>query len=254
MVTKDPAVSMRKMREQAIELCQKRVVADESEDLVGGWTVLSPHMSGSLTAQPFEEVVLLLTDAALYLCRFDWNLDKVSSFERVELGHVEKIRFGAYIVSTISATQMDEVKNVGLTVTYRPGCNDVMRLNTRSLSSLPSRPRRDPKGGRSPPTGLASLLGGRANAPAARTIALKALYSQSSLAEPEGGPRPTEIQQVVAICAEIERLVLHAKPAFPGTKPETIIEKGDVISLAEARRSTGLLEHLGHSIKRMVWA
>src|SRR4051794_11252133 len=82
MMTKDPAVSMTKMREQAIELCQQRVVADEAEEFVGGWTMLTPRVPDTVkttTAQPLEEAVLLLTDAALYLCRFDWNLDKVRS-------------------------------------------------------------------------------------------------------------------------------------------------------------------------------
>ena len=107
MMTKDPAVSMQNMRQQAIELCQKRVVADEAEEFIGGWTFLSPTTPDTIRAAVFEEVVLLLTDAALYLCRFDWNLDKVSSFERVDLAHVQKIKFGTYITSTISAAQID---------------------------------------------------------------------------------------------------------------------------------------------------
>ncbi|KAG7147038.1 Phosphatidylinositide phosphatase SAC2 like protein [Verticillium longisporum] len=36
MMTKDPAMSMLKMRESAIELCQKRVISDQKEDFVGG--------------------------------------------------------------------------------------------------------------------------------------------------------------------------------------------------------------------------
>lgn len=137
MMTKDPAMSMQKMREQAIDLCQRRVVADESEEFIGGWTLIAPHDADiSLVTPPFEEVVLLLTDAALYLCRFDWNLDKLSSFERVELSHIDKITMGTYIVSTVSPMQMDEGRNVGFAVYYHPGRDDVMRINTRSLSSM----------------------------------------------------------------------------------------------------------------------
>ena len=264
MMTKDPAVSMLRMREQAIELCQKRVIENESEELVGAWTMLSPPLSDTLTTQPFEEVVLLLTDAAVYLCRFDWNLDKVSSFERVELAHVEHLKFGTYITSTISSTQTDEIKNVGLVITYRPGSRDVLRVNTRSLSSLASRVRTAGPGG--PAAGLASLLsrasggGGKPSAePEQKRIALKALYAHTSIAETGGesaAPQAklTEIQLVVSICAEIERLALLSKPRFAGSERESLIEGGDIVSLAEARKSTGLLEHLGHSIKKMVWA
>lgn len=252
MMTKDPAVSMQKMREQAIELCQRRVVADESEEFIGGWTMLSPHVSDSLTTQPFEEVVLMLTDKALYLCRFDWNLDKVSSFERVELAHIKKIRFGTYIISTNSQAQMDENKNVGLLVSYGPGTNDDVRFNTRSLTSLTAKAR-----AKAPTSGIAGFLGRRNNEPATeKKMAFKALSSQSARAGVgTDTAKLSEIQQVVTICAEIERLALQTKPDPKGTDPpSTLIEKGDIISLADAKKNTGLLEQLGYSIKKMVWA
>ena len=65
--SEDPAVSMHKMRQQAIDVCQKLVIADESEELVGGWTLLTPHISSTIKSTPFEEIVLLLTNAALYV-------------------------------------------------------------------------------------------------------------------------------------------------------------------------------------------
>ena len=48
MMTKDPAVSMQRMREQAIETSQKIAIEDPaSEDFIGGWTLLSPRASSS---------------------------------------------------------------------------------------------------------------------------------------------------------------------------------------------------------------
>jgi hypothetical protein len=275
MMTQDPAVSTQRMREQAIELCQKRVVADESEEFIGGWSMLAPSVPNSVKAQTFDEAVLLLTDAALYLCRFDWNLDKVSSFERVELAHVQNIRFGTYITSTISPAQVDELRNVGLVISYKPGSNDITRINTRSLSSVSSalKARADTESAMAdvPTLGFAGLLNRRPQPTPPRKIALKALYAATSIADPaskegvrssagggdDAGPaRLTEIQQVVSIAAEIERLAVMSQPRFAGGKPEDrgLVEKGDIISLAEARRSTGLLEQLGHSIKKLVWA
>ena len=257
MMIKDPAVSMQNMRQQAIEMCQKRVVADESEEFIGGWTFLTPTVPDTVRSATFEEVVLLLTDTALYLCRFDWNLDKISSFERVDLAHIQKIKFGTYITSTISTAQIDDMRNVGLVVEYKPGSTDVTRVNTRSLSSM---------SGTTQATGIAGFFA--RNAPAAvtpsRRIALKALHSQTSVADPmtasqrdEPGAitKMTEIQQVVVIAAEIERLALQSQPRPAGGKEEaSLIEKGDIISLAEAKKNTTLLEQLGHSIKKLVWA
>ncbi|KAK3326493.1 SacI homology domain-containing protein [Apodospora peruviana] len=313
MMTKDPAVSVMKMREQAIELCQKRVVADESEEFIGGWTLLTPTVPDTIRSASFEEVVLLLTDVALYLCRFDWNLDKVSSFERVDLAHLQKIKFGTYITSTISPAQVDEMRNVGLVIEYKPGSTDVTRINTRSLSSswqsrsqatreqdaveaeeadkspdkveptqssstsaatAPAAETPAPtsaKPAAAPPTGITGFLTRRVvglpQATPARKIALKALYSQTSAADPAAAEvakkdepgavtRLTEIQEVIVIAAEIERLAIQKQSRLAGKKPEeaNLIEKGDIISLADAKKNTGLLEQLGHSIKKMVWA
>ncbi|KAK2045422.1 hypothetical protein LZ31DRAFT_464476 [Colletotrichum somersetense] len=260
MMTKDPAVSMLKMREQAIELSQKRVISDESEEFMGGWVLFSPHQSDTLRAMPFEEVVLLLTDAALYLCRFDWNMDKVSSFERIDLANIVGIKFGTYIISTVSPSQTDEMKNVGFVVSYQPGKTDVKRTNTRTFSNLgtskakadhsnPSEQEQQPK------SALSSLLGGgRSQAPPIRKIAFKAPYSQSSAAVTGEEPKLSEIQQVVSICAEIERLAFLSQPGKEKPDTESIIEKGDIISVEEARQSTGLLDHISYSLKRLVWA
>lgn len=262
MMTKDPAVSVQKMRDQAIELCQKRVVSDDKEEFIGGWTFLSPAVTDSITASPFPEVVFLLTDTAMYLCRFDWNLDKVSSFYRVELSHVQHVKHGVYITSTISKTQTDEDKNVGLVITYKPGSSDYRRVNTRSLASV--------KNGQADNNNTSSLVQNRltgmlnrsvnnsnnkaAAAPETKKIALKAPYTNSALAAPSG--TMSEKQLVNTVSQEIERLALLNQPAS-GTaeaKREGILEEGDIVSLAEAKRNVGILETLGYNLKKLVWA
>lgn len=255
MMTKDPAISITKMREQAIELCQKRVVADAREEFLGGWALLSPNVSDTIKTLPMEEVVLLLTDAALYLCRFDWNMDKVSSFERVNLANVTGIKLGTYITSTISPFHADPSRNVGFVILYQPGKNDVKRTNTRTFSSLgdfaPNKEAEDDKEKR--PLSFAGLFSPGSKAPPVRKLAFKAPYIDSSTAV-SGSPQQSEMQQVVNICAEIERLALESRLHKSGEEKKEIIEKGDIISLEEAKKNTGLLEQLGHSIKKLVWA
>ena len=273
MMTKDPAVSIQKMRDQAIELCQKRVVEDAQEEFIGGWTFLTPAVTNSVTGTPLQEAVFLLTDTAIYLCRFDWNLDKVSSFDRADLSHVQSIKSGTYITSTVSASQTDESKNVGLVIVYKPGSNDYRRVNTRSLSSTkdsgPDSAADDTQAskateapGSSPvQSRLTGLLGRKGGAAPAETkkIALKAPYTNSSLADRRGkadASRMTESQLVAAVAHEIERLAFLNQPVS-GTaeaKRESIIEEGDIVSLAEAKRNVGIFETLGYNLKRLVWA
>lgn len=273
MMTKDPAVSIQKMRDQAIELCQKRVVEDAKEEFIGGWTFLSPAVTNSIIGAPIQEVVLLLTDTAIYLCRFDWNLEKVSSFDRVDLSHVQSIKTGTYITSTVSATQTDESKNIGLIVVYKPGSNDYRRVNTRSLSSTKDNgsdpPADDTQAAKAKDSyssapvqsRLTGLLGRKSAGATEETkkIALKAPYTNSSLADRGGkadASRMTEIQLVAAVAHEIERLAFLNQPVS-GTaeaKRESIIEEGDIVSLAEAKRNVGIFETLGYNLKRLVWA
>lgn len=266
MMTKDPAVNIQRMRDQAIELCQKRVVEDSKEEFIGGWIFLSPTATDRISGTVLQEVVFLLTDTAMYFCRFDWNLDKVSSFDRVLLSHVEHIKHGTYITSTQTTAQTDESKNIGLVITYKPGSNDYQRINTRSLTS-----RKNSRAGSddsqssasTSPVVQAKLTGllGRGKGPAApetRKIALKAPYSRSAAVADtsSGGPRMSEAQLAASVSHEIERLAFLNQPVS-GTaeqKRESIVEEGDVVGLAEARKNVGIFETLGYSLKRLVWA
>ncbi|KAF4457714.1 hypothetical protein F53441_408 [Fusarium austroafricanum] len=261
MMTKDPAVSATKMRELAVELCQKRVIADEKEEFHGGWVLLSPTTPNAIKSWPLEEVVLLLTDTALYSCRFDWKSDKVSSFERVELDSITGIKYGTYITSTISLSHIDEIKNAGFVVAYSPGKSDIRRTNTRTFSS------RDEMAGKENPVeqkdagipaSFANLVASKSASPSSPSVCrlvFKATNVDSSVAIfGDDGPKQTETQQVSTICGDIERLALERQLEHPGEERKGLVEAGPIISLDEARKNTGLLEQLGHSLKKMVWA
>ena len=256
MMTKDPAVSISKLREQAIELCQRRVVADEKEEFHGGWALLSPREPDSVRALPMEEVVLLLTDAALYLCRLDWNMDKVSSFERINLDTLTGIKVGTYITSTVSTSQADESRNVGFIVAYQPGKNNVQRTNTRTLSTRGDlNPMSDnSKAGISTgrPLSFIGYFSGSEKPAVVHRLAFKAPYVDSSVTA-GASPQQSETQLVNTICEEVERLALESRLYKAGEERQSIIEKGDIISLEEAKRNTGLLEQLGHSIRKLIW-
>lgn len=253
----DPAVSAKKLRQQAIETCQKLVVADQDEESIGGWTILMPNTPNTIKTMPFEESVLLLTDAALYACKFDWNMEKVSSFERVDLQHVVGIKYGTYITSTLSPSQADEKTNVGFIVTYQAGSNDIVRVNTRSLSTLQPQDEEEPLDPAFPPSQLTSFASflSKTTSPAhpPRILAVKALSSRTAVADGSES-HLSEIEFVKSVCSEIERMVLIGRVVEVGTEQKELLESGDIISLVDAKKSTGLLEHLGHSIKKLVWA
>ena len=246
MMSRDPGVSMQKVRANAIETSSKIVIADQSEDLIGGWTLLSPHEQN--TVKTFlEEMILLITDKAIYRVNFDFNMEKVASFERIDLRSITGIIRGAYITSTLTAAQVDESRNVGLVIKYRPGKEDYARVNTRSLSSTVDLDDIEDAGVEvdvcrgSNEEELSNL----------RILAFKALPARSSLTGVEGEERDKMSEKAVVntICDEVQRAALGDYRVVSG-----FVEDKDIISLQEARKNTGLLAQVGYSLKKMVWA
>jgi hypothetical protein len=244
---RDPAMSMAKVRANAVDTSSKIVIADQSESLVGGWTLISPREPNTVRTNPFEEICLLVTDVALYRVNFDWNVEKVSSFERVDLRSVVGIIKGTYITSTLTATQTDPESNVGFVVKYKPGKEDVARVNTRSLSSAVGL-----DGSKACDLESASKQSSKkSDESGIKVVAFKALPARDSFTSMEGQETQTmnEKELINSICEEIRRGALGENK---GTTD--FMEDREIISLAEAKKSTGLIEQWGHSIKKMVWA
>jgi hypothetical protein len=250
MMSVDPGISIKNVRETAIENCAKQVVQDESEDLIHGWTMMTPAQANSLRTLPFEEAVVLLTDTALYCCRFDWTTEKLRSFEKADLRSISKIRYGTYVTSTFTERQTNEELNTGLVVLYQPGKESIIRTNTRSLQNYvaprSSQPENRVDGG----IGILSWLA-PSSSPSSRTMALKVIPGMES----EGSERnKQETPMAVAenIASEIRRAI--AGPSIEKEQgKDNLVEHDSIISLAEAKKRTGYLEQLGHSIKKLVW-
>lgn len=287
MMTRDPSFDVSKVREAAIDTCTRIVLEDpETEDFFAGWTLSCPSVPDTLRSLPFEECILLLTDKALYFCRFDWSTEKVGSFERVGLEEIEGVRYGAYITSTLGPSHMNERENVGFVVRYRPTEKAMVRTNTRSLANEKSVEEADEvhveevalqaEEVAAPPavektaetTKMEKTIKKKDETGSTRILAFKALPPASSARKEEDdtkdGGDMLSIDLVKHICHEIARLATaaaekEAESAAGGDTTDDMdkgwaVERQDVISLAEAKRSTGYLESLGYSLKKLVWA
>lgn len=252
----DPGISIAKLRQNAIETCSRLVVDDQTEELVGGWAMLSPRQPNTLRTFPFEETVLLLTDAALYSCRFDWNTDKVLSFERIKLSSIRHINHGTYITSVLTDAQTDEQHNVGMVIVYQASELDAFRVNTRSLQSSFSQDLQDTSE-KKEEWNLYSWLSGTKRT-SMRLMAFKALASSSSVTVNNNTSSETAISERVAIrsiCEEIERAIKAEQTMKDGGESgRSVIEEKEIISLAEAKKRTGYLEQLVYDVKKLVWA
>lgn len=208
---------------------------------------MSPQEQNTVRTFPFDECVLLITDAAIYRVKFDWNVEKVSSFERVDMRSVTGIMKGTYITSTLAATQSDSERNVGFVIRYKPGKEDIARVNTRSLSSAVDLD--DSQS--STAEGASSQSSKKVGTSDLKVLAFKALPARDSFTSMEGhGAQAMSEKEVINnICEEIRSAALGENSDAMG-----FVEDGAIISLEEARKSTGLIEQWGHSLKKMVWA
>ncbi|KAJ4320411.1 hypothetical protein N0V94_003382 [Neodidymelliopsis sp. IMI 364377] len=255
MKNNDYFIDVRKVRQQAIERCASRVIEDQDEDLIHGWTLSVPTSSNHVKTATFEEAVLLLTEKALYFCRLDWGTEKVKEFERIALENVQGLMKGVYITSTLAQRHVDAEKNVGFVIRYRAdAAGEVVRRNTRALDSgaATDEQKKDEK---------------QTKAEEGRFLAFKALPPRTNVpASSDGGQEKAENEGEVVeeICGEVVRIANKAKKATPAAVVEDAgsenaqdrtlqIEEKDIISLADAKKSTGYLEQIGYSLKKLVW-
>ncbi|KAJ5388482.1 hypothetical protein N7509_011023 [Penicillium cosmopolitanum] len=254
--TTDPGISVGKIRQNAIDTSCKIVISSPSEELLGGWAMLTPREPNTLRTLPFEESVLLLTDAAVYSCRFDWETDKVLSFERIDLRSISRIHYGTYITSILTDGQSDERSNVGLVIAYRDGDENALRVNTRTLQTNVRPENLEAMASSNSEWDLVSWLRGTKRA-TTRFVAFKSLPVANAMASPRLGPSGgvgsvRELDRVRTICHDIER----AMTAGDGQSVDSVsvVEKVDIISLADAKKRTGILETLVYDFKKLVWA
>ena len=250
-MSKDYSLDMRRIRQNAIDTCERIVLEDPTETLLAGWTLSCPHEANTLRSLPFEECVVLLTNAAFYFCRFDWQSEKVGSFERVDLRDITEIWRGAYITSALGPTHLDESKNVGFALRYKTTGKSIVRSNTRSLQNESEaadenkgkdelEKQQDPEKDQT------------------RLLAFKALPPQSSAAVYEGEEMASmsEMDLIKRICDELQKVTeaVWRRDHIVNENNVPKVEERDVISTTDAKKSTGYMESIGYSLKRLVWS
>lgn len=259
MNNKDHFIDLVKVRQAAIDRCQTVVIEDKDEDLLAGWTLSVPTSANTLKTATFEEAILLLTEKALYFCRLDWGTEKVKEFERIPLHKIDALSRGVYVTSTLAQRHMDTDKNVGFVIRYRSDPDQkLVRRNTRSLDSGTGERGRGEPQRKSSSGGLEGM---------GRFLAFKALPPRSSVAAVESDDAPLdEVGIVKEICDQIAKVATasrQSKTARDGeveekddgnASKELVVEERDIISVADAKKSTTYVEQLGYALKKLVWA
>lgn len=181
---------------------------------------------------------------------------------------------------------MDEKTNVGLVIVHSDGDENLLRVNTRSLRSnvnlkaLDAGDDNNKNNNASGPSSSGNIdntttnnndewdiyswfkTGTGTKRSTSPFIAFKALPLSNSVMSKnrnsDGGvvANVSELDFVRSICEEIERAIM-AVVAGEGERHverPSVIEQADIISLEDAKKRTGYLEHLVYDLKKLVWA
>ncbi|KAF2845227.1 SacI domain-containing protein [Plenodomus tracheiphilus IPT5] len=253
MKSSDYFIDVRKVRQQAIDRSAGIVIEDHDEDLIHGWTLSVPTSVNQVKTATFEEAVLLLTNKALYFCRLDWGTEKVREFERIRLEDVQGIMRGVYVTSTLAQRHMDTDKNVGFVIRYRAEtAGGLVRRNTRALDANAT------EDANNSPDARAEQK--QSGAGTGRFLAFKALPPRSSVSGNAPTTPENEVEVVKSVCDEIVRVANRVTKEdqvdsgrSDGKERVLEVEEKDIISLVDARKTTGYLEQLEYSLKKLVW-
>ncbi|RCH84503.1 hypothetical protein CU098_007509, partial [Rhizopus stolonifer] len=222
----EPGIERRwaKIRSNAINISSEIVIADD-ETRMAGWTLLSP--SDTSNARKFEEKVVLLTEKALYVCSYNYGLEKVIQFKRLALETILSIQMGEYILSSLTPASRSEDQNYGMILRHLTD-GELVRWNTGSIHNqslgdinIEKEPEEDDY------------------------IVFKAVR-YNVLGELDGEVETCK-QQIIEMVKEIAKATGHSPE-----DNEFIIQK-PIISLEQAQKTDGIFKKMGYRLKQAIW-
>ncbi|KAL7311798.1 hypothetical protein PS15m_009517 [Mucor circinelloides] len=240
----EPGIERRwaKIRADAIAISSEIVVSDD-ETLIQGWTLLSPtnEESGKQRSprKEFQEKILLLTEKALYICSYNYALEKVIQFKRLGLDTIISIQMGEYILSSLTPASRSEDQNYGLILNHSKD-GELVRWNTGSIhnQSLGDININQLDGDITIPAVQAAFEG-------VDSISFKAVrYNILGELDGEVETCKKQIQDIVKVIAKACKHDEH-DTQFVFQKP--------IISLEQAEKTDGIFKKMGYKIKRAIW-
>ncbi|KAJ2876636.1 hypothetical protein GGH93_000632 [Coemansia aciculifera] len=113
----DYALQLSRAREAAVE-ASTAIVVHDGECVLLACIVHTPMALNTLKVRETADAVMVLTDRAVYICSYDYQLEKVSRFQRIELESMHTVQHGAYITDTLAPHSLDQARNHGVVLYF----------------------------------------------------------------------------------------------------------------------------------------
>ncbi|KWU46512.1 hypothetical protein RHOSPDRAFT_28398 [Rhodotorula sp. JG-1b] len=264
--TSDPGeiVRVAAVRQEALDTAANEVLA-EGETKLAGWVLLSPSEIDVVRPRKggkYEEKVLLLSQKATYVVSYDYTLQKVSSYIRIPNSDVLGLQTGTYIISALDASGSDPVENFGLLLRYRAS-HTTERIRTYSLRTTSLKKKRvGLKDLTLPALASGQMLqpdeADRDNAAETHFVAFKALRKDAvKVTGPDGTTTevPSKSRNSGGETAKdiVEDIAARVREECDKVGIADFVVEKDIISLAESKAATSIVDRLSHSLYKAIW-
>ncbi|KAI8063476.1 SacI homology domain-containing protein [Gongronella butleri] len=265
--TEEPGMDswLNKIRQDAIDVSAQIVIADD-ETLKHGWTLLVPKetASGKELLKRFEEKVVLLTTKALYVCSYNYQLEKVMQFKRIDLATIESIRAGEYILSTLSAETRNPDLHYGFRIFYnehgllmRWNTGSLVNKNLHDLSMQPFPVNDDDDDDDASSVLSADSAASDSSSEPPMDASMAALYRDMDHITFKAVPRYTaaseDTDRVVNARQHIEAIVQIIMEQCKKSEQAKFLNYSPIISLQQAEKSDSILKKVGYKLKHAIW-
>ena len=195
-----------------------------------------------MCVRKFEEKVVLLTEKALYICSYNYDLEKVIQFKRLALKTIHSIQMGEYILSSLTPASRSEDQNYGMILRHSTD-GELVRWNTGSIHNLSLvdiniDPKEDEENEDEESQALATLE--------QDDVVIFKAVRYNVLGELDGEVETCK-EQIKAIVREISRATGHSTEDL-----DFIIHK-PIISLEQAQKTDGIFKKMGYRLKQAIW-
>ncbi|KAJ2746186.1 hypothetical protein GGI20_001541 [Coemansia sp. BCRC 34301] len=274
----DYALQLSRTREAAIE-ASIAIVVHDGECVLLACIVHTPMALNTRKLRGGADAVMVLTDAAVYICSYDYQLEKVSQFWRVELAGMSKVQHGAYITDILAPHSLDTTRNHGVVLYFA------------TTAALPTSVTVAPVGYSSPkPAGSSSAYEGGSSSHPATAATMVAISDEQSAA---AAATPSECFIACKLASEVQVVMQSVVPVLPngadsstpltrlgaleGQSPELLAEclcsaiqssksragpvdaskfivESPIISAATAKQNTSLVDKVSNRLYKALWA
>ncbi|KAJ2243811.1 hypothetical protein GGI13_006466 [Coemansia sp. RSA 455] len=237
----------------------------------------------TLKVRETADAVMVLTDGAVYICSYDYQLEKVSRFQRIELESIYTVQHGAYITDTLAPHSLDQARNHGVMLYFATSetqsdvkveltgqaaegavasapTEDLSSKVEGSISAQATADPRDPAEGRSVSPAVVA-----AATPVKSFVACK-LASEvqvvmQSVASSSGTGAPVSLMRLEALESQSPELLAEcvcsaiqsAKSRAGQVDASQFIVESPIISAVTAKQSTSLVDKVSNRLYKALW-